>query len=146
MPIDWVNGLIGGLLIGHAGAIYLLMSGKVMGASGILGKFSETANKGILNEGGLFLLGLICLPAFFNFLGLLSNAITAQTNLTNNIPIVIISGLFVGIGTRLARGCASGHGVCGISRLSPRGIIATVVFVCVGVATVRIFRQLLGVI
>lgn len=146
VPIDWVNGLIGGLLIGCAGAIYLLMSGKVMGASGVLSSFAENANKGVLNERGFFLIGLICLPAFLNLLGLLSNAITAQTNLTNSLPLVIISGIFVGIGTRLARGCTSGHGVCGISRFSLRGIIATLVFVCVGVATVAIFKQLLGII
>jgi len=146
MPIDWVNGLIGGLLIGCAGAIYLLMSGKVMGASGILSKFAENPNKEFLNERGFFLIGLICFPAFLNILGLLSNAITAQTNLTNSLPILIVSGLLVGIGTRLAKGCTSGHGVCGISRFSPRGIIATIVFVSIGVATVAIFRQILGIV
>ena len=88
-----------------------------------------------------FLIGLICFPAFLNILGLLSNAITAQTNLTNSLPVLIVSGLLVGIGTRLAKGCTSGHGICGIGRLSLNSMLATIIFVAAGMLTVTILQQ-----
>lgn len=144
MPIDWINGLIGGTIIGTAAAMYLLMSGKIMGASGILGGVIDGTHKKPGNENLTFLIGLIVFPAFFNFLGLLSSLVTAETYLSKNFILVIIAGLLVGAGTRLAGGCTSGHGVCGISRLSVRGILATFIYILFGVLTVFIFKHYTG--
>jgi len=68
------------------------------------------------------------------------------TNITGNIPVIIAAGLFVGIGTRIANGCTSGHGICGISRMSLRGIVATVFYIGAGGLTVVIFKHVLGII
>ena len=144
MPIDWINGLIGGIIIGTAAAMYLLMSGKVMGASGILGGVIDRTHKKPGNENLIFISGLILFPAFFNFLGVLSSSVTAETYLSGNFILVIIAGLLVGSGTRLAGGCTSGHGVCGISRLSVRGILATLIYILFGILTVVIFKYFTG--
>jgi uncharacterized membrane protein YedE/YeeE len=77
---------------------------------------------------------------------LMTQAIPAQTNLTGNWLVIVVGGLLVGLGTRLANGCTSGHGVCGISRLSLRGIVATVFYVLSGGLTMALLRHVLGVI
>lgn len=147
MPLDWIYGLLGGLLIGSAGALYLLLLGKVMGASGILGNFLvETRKKQFLSNNTFFLFGLFFFPLILSQIDFLPDLIIPQTNITSNIIIVILSGLSVGIGTRVAGGCTSGHGVCGISRLSFRSIFATIVFVLSGVLTVSVFKEWVGII
>lgn len=142
MPMDWIMGLVGGLLIGSAAAIYLLVNGRIMGASGILGGLVDGSARG---EAGMerlsFIAGLIGVPA------LIALAMGgADTHLTGNIVVVIAAGLLVGVGTRIANGCTSGHGVCGISRLSLRGIVATAFYIGAGGLTVVLFKHLLGVI
>jgi uncharacterized membrane protein YedE/YeeE len=77
---------------------------------------------------------------------LLSGVISAQTHLTGNWAVIIAGGLLVGLGTRLANGCTSGHGVCGISRLSLRAIVATVFYILAGGVTMALLRHVLGVI
>ena len=141
IPLDWIMGLLGGALIGTAAAIYLLVSGKVMGASGIIGGLVDGSGRHDWRDRAALIAGLIIAP------GLLAVAMGGrQTFLTNNWAIIIAAGLLVGIGTRLANGCTSGHGVCGISRLSLRGIVATAFYIGAGGLTVVIFKHMLGVI
>ncbi len=139
---DWIWGLVGGLMIGSAAAIYLLGNGRIMGASGIIGGLVDRSGLSTWAERAAFLAALVVVPALM--LPLYSVQVT--TNITSNLAIVIIGGVLVGIGTRLANGCTSGHGVCGISRFSLRGIVATVFYLLAGGLTVVLFRHLLGVI
>jgi len=139
MPIDWMWGLAGGVVIGIAAAVYLLMNGRIMGASGILGGLVDGSAKSAWQERASFIAGLIVIPALFT-LG------RAETHLTSNFAIIVIAGLCVGVGTRLANGCTSGHGVCGISRLSMRGIVATMFYLLAGGLVVALVRHGLGVI
>lgn len=141
MPMDWILGLVGGVIIGSAAALYLLVNGRVMGASGIIGGLVDGSARHEWQERGALLAGLVVVPALLAFaMG------GSETHLTNNWVVIIAAGLLVGIGTRLANGCTSGHGVCGISRLSLRGIVATVFYIGAGGLTVVIFKHLLGVI
>ncbi len=142
MNIEWISGLAGGLLIGLGASVYLLFNGRIMGASGILGGLLERSDRSVLTERLAFVAGLIGMPF------LLRPLITpqAETHLTPDLAIVILAGLLVGAGTRIANGCTSGHGVCGISRFSLRGIVATVFYILAGGLTVALFRHALGVI
>ncbi|PTX55435.1 hypothetical protein C8N43_0069 [Litoreibacter ponti] len=135
MPLDWMMGLVGGLMIGTAAAIYLLLGGRVMGASGILGGLVD--GSGRAGERLAFVAGLIAVPAV-----IVAVQGGAQTHLTSNVATVVAAGLLVGFGTRLANGCTSGHGVCGISRLSPRGIVATLIYLLAGAVMVVAMRGL----
>lgn len=141
MQQDWIWGLVGGGLIGTAGAIYLLVNGRIMGASGIVGGLVDGSGKTTWLERAAFLLGLLVVPAL-----MLPLYAEVDTHVTSNLALVIIAGLLVGIGTRVANGCTSGHGVCGISRLSLRGIVATVFYIGAGGITVLLFKHILGVI
>lgn len=142
MPIEWLWGLIGGLMIGGAAAVYLLLNGQIMGASGILGGVVDGSRRGgARRDALLFLAGLIGVPGLWH---LAQGA--PETHLTSNIAVLVAAGLCVGFGTRLANGCTSGHGVCGISRLSARGIAATLFYLCAGALTVWLFRHVLGAI
>ena len=139
---DWIWGFAGGLMIGGAAALFLLVNGRIMGASGILGGLIDRSGWGTAAERLAFLAGLVLVP------GVLVLALWPglSTNITSNMAAVVAAGLLVGIGTRLANGCTSGHGVCGISRLSLRGIVATVFYLLAGGISVVVFRHLLGVI
>ena len=141
MHPDWVSGLSGGLLIGFAASAYLLLNGRIMGASGILGGLIDLTGYENLLERLCFLLGLVLSPILA-----IQIAGGHDTQLTSNVYIIIASGLLVGIGTRLANGCTSGHGVCGISRLSLRGITATIIYLLCGVVSIIFFKNLLGLI
>ncbi len=135
-------GLIGGLLIGLGAAVYLLGNGRVMGASGIVGGLIDGTGRNSVPERLVFLAGVIAVPAV---LFALSDG-EVSTHLTSNWVVIIAAGVLVGVGTRIANGCTSGHGVCGISRFSLRGIMATVVYLVAGGVTLLVFRHLLGVI
>lgn len=141
IPTDWIYGLIGGLMIGSAAALYLLVSGRIMGASGLLGGLIDGTGRANLAERALFIAGVIGAPliygALFGF---------PETNLTTNLALLVIGGLVVGVGTRMANGCTSGHGVCGISRFSLRGIVATFAYLFAGFATMAVLRPWLGVV
>ncbi|PRY86787.1 YeeE/YedE family protein [Donghicola tyrosinivorans] len=141
MEQDWIMGLLGGLLIGLAGAVFLLGNGRVMGASGIIGGLVDGSGMSNKWERISFLVGLMVVP-----LALLPVYEKVDTHLTSNLWVIVAAGVLVGVGTRLANGCTSGHGVCGISRLSLRGIVATVMYILAGGLTVVFFRHLLGVI
>jgi hypothetical protein len=139
MIIDWMWGLLGGLMIGCAGAVYLLGNGRIMGASGIIGGLVDGSARGAWPERGAFLAALIGVPAL---LALLFGG--AETHLTGNVALILVAGFLVGLGTRIGNGCTSGHGVCGISRLSPRGIVATLCYIGAGAVTVYLLRLASG--
>lgn len=141
MPMDWIMGLIGGLMIGVGGAVYLLINGRIMGASGILGGLIDGSGKATAAERIWFVAGVFGVPTL---IFLTTGPI--DTHATTNITVLIAAGLLVGVGTRLANGCTSGHGVCGISRFNLRGIVATVFYILAGGLTVVFFRHLLGAI
>ena len=126
------SALTGGLLIGFAAFIFFIFNGRLSGVSSIAsdGVFSKVNRIDNL----LFLIGLIIGPILFSLSG---NKI--ESILTNSLPLIIIGGLLVGIGTKIGKGCTSGHGVCGISRFSIRSITATISFILTGVITVLIF-------
>lgn len=138
---DWILGLIGGLMIGSAAALYLLVNGRIMGASGIIGGLVDGSGRATWPERAAFVAGLVVVPAL-----LLPLFGGASTNVSSNPAVLIAAGLLVGIGTRLANGCTSGHGVCGISRLSLRGIVATVFYLIAGGLMMVTFRHVLGII
>ena len=138
---DWLWGLAGGLMIGTAGAAYLLINGRILGASGIIGGLVDGSGRATWPERTAFLAALIAVPLL-----LLPLFPAAATHLTTSLPVIAVAGLLVGTGTRLAGGCTSGHGVCGISRLSPRGIVATLTFILGGGVTLALLRHMLTVI
>ncbi|MCC5984264.1 MAG: YeeE/YedE family protein [Rhodobacteraceae bacterium] len=142
MPMDWIWGLVGGLMIGSAAALFLLFNGRIMGASGIIGGLVDRSGLRDWAERAAFLAGLVVVPALM----LPLYRVEVSTNITSNLAVIIAGGLLVGIGTRLANGCTSGHGVCGISRFSLRGIVATVFYLLAGGLTMLVFRHVLGVI
>lgn len=141
MEMDWIWGLIGGLLIGTGGAVYLLGNGRIMGASGIIGGLVDGSGLDTKWERLVFLAGVVLLPVL-----LMPYYGSVDTHVTDNYVVLVAAGLLVGIGTRLANGCTSGHGVCGMSRLSLRGFVATGFYIVAGGIGVIIFRHLLGVI
>ena len=141
MPVDWIYGLAGGLLIGMAGAMFLLVNGRIMGASGLIGGLVDGSGKSNRNERISFLVGLAAVPAVLVLL-----FARGETHATDNVALLIAAGLLVGVGTRIANGCTSGHGVCGISRLSFRGIVATVFYMVAGGVAVVFLRNILGIL
>ena len=142
MQTDWIWGLVGGGLIGMGGAVFLLGNGRIMGASGILGGLIDGTGRSNLWERLAFLAGMVVMPLllwpFYN--------VKIDTHLTDKWEVIVIAGLLVGIGTRIANGCTSGHGVCGISRFSLRGIVATVFYILAGGLTLALFRHVWGLI
>ena len=138
MNPDWIWGLMGGLMIGGAGAAYLLINGRVMGISGIFGALIDGSGRASWPERAAFVGGLMLIPA------VLAPFLAAQTHITGNTGLIIGGGLLVGLGTRLANGCTSGHGVCGISRLSARGIVATLCYIAAGAITIALARGGMG--
>lgn len=143
MNIDWNHftpyaSLMGGVLIGAAAGLFFLLSGRIAGVSGILGGLLAPY-RGDLLWRILFIAGLIAAPFLYG----LVDAVPAAVIEAGYVQLMF-AGLLVGIGTRFASGCTSGHGVCGISRLSPRSIVATLVFMAAGIATVYVLRHMLG--
>ncbi len=128
--------LIGGILIGLASALFILANGRIAGISGILGGLLRPQQGDIMWRLA-FLLGLIVAPALaYLFIPYTAPTIDADTG------TLVVAGLLVGLGTRYGGGCTSGHGVCGLSRLSPRSLIATLAFMGAGVAIVLVMRHL----
>lgn len=139
---DWIWGLVGGLMIGAGGAVYLLGNGRIMGASGILGGLIDGSGRSTAAERLVFIAALVVTPMILIPL----YSVEISTHVTDNWAVLVAAGLAVGVGTRIANGCTSGHGVCGISRLSLRGIAATVAFLVAGGVGMVVFRHMLGVI
>ena len=127
-----LSAFTGGLLIGFAVFLFFIFNGRIAGVSSIA---SETILKNQNRyDNLLFLIGLVIGPILFSFSG---NEI--ESVLTSSLPLLILGGLLVGVGTKIGNGCTSGHGVCGISRFSIRSVTATIVFILTGVFTVLIF-------
>ena len=133
-----VAALIGGVLIGMAALLLLALNGRIAGISGILGGLLPPV-AGDTTWRLAFIAGLMLAGLGFTYRGDLS-AIEIEAD----TPVLIMAGLLVGIGTRIGSGCTSGHGICGVGRLSPRGMVATAIFVGVGMVTVFIARHMVG--
>ena len=144
MNIDWAHftpfvSLTGGIILGLASAIFILVNGRILGISGIVGglfppKLGDTFWR------ISFLLGFAAAPTVFHAVVPTEYITAPRIDATD--MMVVIAGLLVGIGTRYASGCTSGHGVCGLSRLSPRSLVATASFMSAGFITVYIMRHL----
>lgn len=131
--------IIGGLLIGLSAVLLMLLIGRIAGISGIVwGAIAGEPGDRLWRL--MFLLGLVLGALLFH-----SVSGRPAPAINDNYPLAIVAGLLVGVGVKLGSGCTSGHGVCGIGRLSPRSLVATLVFMSVGIATVALFNMLTGV-
>ncbi|WP_439922800.1 YeeE/YedE family protein [Nitrobacter sp. JJSN] len=131
------SGFIGGALIGLATALLMLLTGRIAGISGIFGGLLRGGDRGWRIA---FIAGLIAAP----LLAALAGQSLPMPTMPVSLVVVAISGLLVGIGTRVGGGCTSGHGVCGIARLSTRSIAATAIFMLVAIVVVAILRHGIG--
>lgn len=132
--------VVGGLLIGSAAGLLLILSGRIAGVSGMAASALRIADKGPpWLQAASFVIGL---PAGTLVAARFAGA--PAVTITSSVPLLIAGGLLVGFGTRLGNGCTSGHGVCGLARLSPRSTAATAVFMGVGVLTVFVVSHMLG--
>ena len=141
--IDLINftpysSLIGGLIIGFAVVLFFITTGRLAGISGIVSSTLEKNENKFSNL--LFIIGLVLGPMVFIFFS--KNDVVFK--MTSSIPLIIVGGLLVGLGTKIGRGCTSGHGICGISRFSMRSIVATIIFMIFAMITV-FFLQLLEI-
>jgi uncharacterized membrane protein YedE/YeeE len=143
MTIDWTHftpwaALAGGLLIGLAAALLVAFNGRIAGISGILGGMLSLP-RGDTAWRLAFLLGLVAAPLAYSLVAPLP-AVQVDAGTTT----LVVAGLLVGVGTRYGSGCTSGHGVCGLSRRSPRSLVATAAFMLAGFATVFIVRHVIA--
>jgi uncharacterized membrane protein YedE/YeeE len=144
MSIDWnhftpLAALAGGVLIGIAAAMFVLLNGRIAGISGVLGGLLRPST-GDTGWRIAFVLGLVGAPLVY-----LLFAALPKPQIDAGYGALILAGLLVGAGTRYGSGCTSGHGVCGLSRLSPRSLVATAAFMGAGFVTVFVTRHLLGI-
>lgn len=144
MKIDWSHftpwtALTGGALIGLAAALFLLLNGRIAGISGVLGGLLRPV-RGDVAWRAAFIVGLVGAPLAYQLFDRLS-----APQIDANYAALGVAGLLVGVGTRYGAGCTSGHGVCGLARLSPRSLVATACFMAAGFATVFAIRHLLAI-
>ncbi|HEY0957270.1 MAG TPA: YeeE/YedE family protein [Roseateles sp.] len=143
MNIDWQAftpwaALAGGALIGLAAGLFVLLNGRIAGISGVLGGLLRPS-RGDIAWRAAFVLGLVGAPLVYALF-----AAVPVPRIDAGWGLLVAAGLAVGVGTRYGSGCTSGHGVCGLSRLSPRSLVATLSFMGAGFATVFVLRHLLG--
>ena len=139
-PLSPLIAAAGGLLIGTAAALLLVLSGRIAGVSGMAAAATRIASSGTpWPQAAAFVAGLPLGAA-----AVAAFARAPDVAVTSSVPVLIAGGLLVGFGTRLGNGCTSGHGVCGLSRLSRRSIAATATFMSAGFATVFAIRHLVG--
>lgn len=143
MTIDWNAftpgfALAGGLLIGAAAALFLLLNGRIAGISGIVAGLLRPA-PGDSSWRLAFVGGMLLAPVLYAIAGALPTI-----RIDAGVPTLVAAGLLVGIGTRYGSGCTSGHGVCGLSRRSPRSLVATLAFMFAGFVTVYVIRHLIA--
>lgn len=136
---DVLNGALGGLLIGLAAALLLLANGRIAGISGIAVATLTAATRNGRLESAAFIAGLIAAP-----LAYAAVAGPVEIGVSHSVPLLLGAGLLVGIGTRIGNGCTSGHGVCGLSRLSKRSIAATATFMVVAAIVAGVAPMLAG--
>ena len=144
MQIDWTSftpwsALAGGALIGIATAVLLLVAGRTAGVSGIVGGILRPS-PGDLAWRIAFVAGMVLAPLVFTIAAALP-----PLQIAAGYPTLVVGGLLVGLGTRYGSGCTSGHGVCGMARLSPRSIVATLAFMLAGFVTVYLVRHAFGI-
>jgi uncharacterized membrane protein YedE/YeeE len=144
MEIDWLSftpipSLLGGMILGIAAALYVLLHGRILGISGIIsGLLHPTLTDSAWRLSLVF--GLISAP----FLAALFFGIIPVMEIDASWLVIVIAGLLVGFGAQYGSGCTSGHGICGLSRLSPRSLVATLAFMCAGFVMVFVIRHLIG--
>lgn len=143
MTIDWNDftpwtSLAGGILIGLASALLLILNGRIAGISGIVGGLFRPQRGGI-SWRAAFVAGLVISPLVFALVSRLP-----PVQIDASYSTLIMAGLLVGVGTRYGSGCTSGHGICGLARRSPRSLVATIAFMFAGFVTVYIVRHLIG--
>ena len=143
MSIDWAaftpwSALAGGAIIGLAAAMFALVNGRVAGISGIVGGLLRPTLPDAVWRLA-FIAGLIVAPILYIVFAQLPPIVIEA-----GYPTLVVAGVLVGVGTRLGSGCTSGHGVCGLSRASPRSLVATFVFMAAGFATVFVMRHVLS--
>lgn len=143
MSIAWnaftpASALIGGAIIGAAAALFAVLNGRIAGVSGILGGLARP-QAGDISWRIAFVAGLIAAPLAWGLF-----AVLPEIRVDASYFALVAAGLLVGVGTRYGGGCTSGHGVCGVSRLSPRSIAATLAFMAAGFATVYVGRHLIA--
>ena len=133
-----VSAAIGGALIGLSAVLLMLLAGRIAGISGIVG---ESLNPGSDKGWRLaFLAGLVAVPLLAALFGFPA----AAPSMPNSLGLIVVSGLLVGFGTRIASGCTSGHGICGIARVSPRSLAATAIFMASAIVVVFLTRHVVG--
>jgi hypothetical protein len=135
----WLAPIAGGALIGLAAVLLMLSLGRIAGVAGILGGLLSGGSEGI-GWRGAFIAGLVLGPWAIVLFGAPLPAIHIDATL----PVVVVAGFLVGFGSRLGNGCTSGHGVCGLARLSPRSLAATGVFMAVAMVVVFVIRHVFG--
>lgn len=138
-PISPISALAGGLLIGLAASGFVLLLGRIAGISGLLASATRLSTGTPWALSAVFIIGI---PLGAWLAALLRGV--PQISVTDSLPLLVAGGLLVGFGTRLGSGCTSGHGVCGIARLSPRSLAATAVFMTAGALTVFVVRHVIG--
>ena len=143
MLIDWTHftpwaALAGGVLLGLASALFVLLNGRILGISGIVGGLLRP-RAGDMGWRLAFVLGMLVAPGLYWLV-----VGPTQPRIDANWGMVVIAGLLVGVGTRYGSGCTSGHGVCGLSRMSPRSLVATLAFMGAGFVTVFLLRHALA--
>ena len=143
MTIDWNSvtpwaSLAGGVIIGIAAAMFILLNGRIAGISGVLGGLLKPVG-GDISWRVAFIAGLLGAPLLYALVTELP-----RPQIDAGYAGLVAAGLLVGVGTRYGSGCTSGHGVCGISRLSPRSLVATAAFMLAGFVTVFVARHLIG--
>lgn len=143
MAIDWNSftpwvSLAGGVIIGIAAAMFVLLNGRVAGISGVVGGLLRPMG-GDISWRAAFIAGLVGAPLLYALF-----TQVPRPRIDAGYPALVVAGLLVGIGTRYGSGCTSGHGVCGMSRLSPRSLVATAAFMLAGFVTVFVARHVIG--
>ena len=131
---------IGGVLIGIAAVMLMLFNGRIAGISGILGRLLPPYRNNDVLGAAAFILGLIAAPLGYT----LARGTPVMQTVSGNVAVMLVAGLLVGFGTAYGGGCTSGHGVCGLSRLSLRSVTATAIFMAAGFVTVFVSRHILG--
>lgn len=143
MQIDWLSftpipSLIGGMILGVSAALYVLLHGQILGISGIISGLTHPKN-GDISWRLALILGIVTAPIIALLLFGIRPVIEIQTDWIG----ILLAGVFVGFGTQYGSGCTSGHGICGLSRLSPRSLVATISFMSAGIFTVYVLRHLI---
>lgn len=133
-----ISAFIGGLIIGTSAVLFILLNGRIAGISGIIGGLLKPIKHDVLWR-VVFIVGMLMASFIYSLFAPLPNI-----QVDADYPLLVLAGLLVGFGTRYGSGCTSGHGICGISRLSPRSIIATCSFMASGIITVFLMRHVLG--